>query len=150
MATTADAEVILKLYELRREATMRTARTFLIFEFNPMTAEELFAVTRAPGSEHNGYFRQVISYWEMAASFCLRGAVDNDLFLDTNNEPFFLYAKFSELYQTSTGQPFMPNLTKLIQTHKAAQAKHEAMLKTLAARKAQATRDGSLDPASAA
>ena len=79
MASTADAQVILELYKLRQEEGLRKARNFMGFEFWPKDLEELRAVSRAPGSDKNAYWRQVITYWEMAASLVLRGAVDADL-----------------------------------------------------------------------
>jgi hypothetical protein len=86
MATAADAELVLRLYELRREETLRKARRFLVFDFNPKTLEELRAVTRDTKSQFNPYWRQAMSFWEMAHSMVLRGAVDPDLFLDSNVE----------------------------------------------------------------
>ena len=62
MATAADAELILKLYELRREETLRKARRFMVFEFNPKTLEELRAVSRDTKSENNPCWRQMLSY----------------------------------------------------------------------------------------
>src|SRR5450631_3648884 len=98
MATTSDAEVIMRLYELRREETLRKARRFMIFEFNPKTLEELRAVSRDVKAEENAYWRQTMSYWEMAATFVLRGAVDPDLFLDSNGEGILIYAKFHHFH----------------------------------------------------
>ena len=86
MATAADAELILRLYELRRESRMREARNWVVHEFNPKTLDELLAVQRDFGSEHNQFWRQVISYWEMAAAFVLRGVLDGDLFFDSVGE----------------------------------------------------------------
>ena len=86
MATAADAELILKLYELRQEETLRKARKFMVFEFNPKNLEELRAVSRDTKSEFNPYWRQAMSFWEMAASLVLRGAIDPDLFFDSSGE----------------------------------------------------------------
>ncbi|MEO6911664.1 MAG: hypothetical protein ABI158_12155, partial [Edaphobacter sp.] len=66
MATAADAELVLKLYELRREETLREARQFMIFDFNPKTLEELRAVSRDKSSDKNVFWRQATTYWEMA------------------------------------------------------------------------------------
>ncbi len=96
LATTDDAGLILKLYELRTEATMRRARAWMTAEFFPETIEEFFAVASG-ASEHNTWFRQVTSYWDMAMAFVLHGALNATLFVDCNNEPFFLYAKFLPL-----------------------------------------------------
>src|SRR5271168_5251086 len=110
MATAADAELILKLYEIRREETLRKARRFLVFEFQPTTLDELRAVSRDPKAEQNPSWRQALSYWEMAASLVLRGALDPDLFLDSNNEGILLYAKFHHFHaetEKESGNRFM-------------------------------------------
>ena len=60
-------------------------------------AEEFFAVASNPADPHNAYFRQVITYWEMAAAMVLHGAVSAELFVDSNAEGFFLLAKFSHI-----------------------------------------------------
>jgi hypothetical protein len=139
MATTADAEVVMRLYELRGEETLRKARYFMIFEFKPTTLEELRAVSRDPTAKENAYWRQVISYWEMASSFVLRGAVDPDLFLDSNGEGILLYAKFHHFHaetEKQSGNPFMRQTAALIAKYPAATALHESFLKTFAPPKA--------------
>ena len=93
-ATHQDAEVVIRLYELRREEVMRKARKFMSEEFWPTSASEIVQLAQAFGSEKNAYFRQVTSFWEMAASLVHRGAVDLELFSDWSGEAFFLYAKF--------------------------------------------------------
>jgi hypothetical protein len=139
MATTSDAEVIMRLYELRREETLRQARRFMIFDFNPKTLEELRAVSRDFKAKENTYWRQMMSYWEMAASFVLRGAVDPDLFLDTNGEGILMYAKFHHFHsetEKESGNPFMRNTAALIAKYPAAGAMHEMFLKTFGPAKA--------------
>jgi hypothetical protein len=141
MATTTDAELILKLYELRTEGLLRKARQFMAIEFHPQTLEELLEVTRGFGTEKNAYWRQVTSYWEMAASFVLRGALDPDLFFDSNAEPFFLLAKLHRLreaYQKETGAVLMRQVAMLIEKYPAAAAKYEGMMKGIEARAAAA------------
>jgi hypothetical protein len=139
MATPADAELILRLYELRREEMLRKARRFLVFDFNPKNLEELRAVSRTPTSEHNPAWRQVLSYWEMAAAMVLRGAIDADLFLDSNGEGILLYAKFHHFHEESekeSGNRFMKQTAALIEKYPAAQAMHQAMLKAFGPQKA--------------
>jgi hypothetical protein len=97
-ATHADAEIILRLYDLRREPLMREARRFVTFEFWPTSFEEFGKLSAAGGKEF-AYFRQVSSYWDMAVSFVVRGALDAHLLLDNANEMIFLYAKL---------KPFLP------------------------------------------
>ena len=133
MATAADAELILKLYELRREETMRKARRFMIFEFNPKTLEELRAVSRDTTSESNPCWRQMLSFWEMSASLVLRGALDADLFLDSNAEGILIYAKFHHWHaetEKQSGNPFMGKTALLIAKYPAAKAYYEMFLKS--------------------
>jgi hypothetical protein len=138
MATTADAELILRLYELRREELLRKARRFMVFEFNPKTVEELRVVSRDTKSELNPYWRQAMSYWEMAASFVLRGALDPDLFLDSSVEGILIYAKFHHFHaetEKESGNPFMGQTAALIAKYPAAKARYEAFLKTFGPKK---------------
>jgi hypothetical protein len=95
-ATHADAELILRLYDMRREPVMREARKFMAFDFWPTSFEDLGRISAAAGKEF-AYFRQVTSYWDMAISFVVRGALDPHLFLDNANEMFFVYAKLKPL-----------------------------------------------------
>jgi len=133
MATTSDAEVVMRLYDLRREEALRKGRQFMVFEFQPKTLEELRAVSRDIKAKENAAWRQVLSYWEMAAAFVLRGAVDPDLFLDTNAEGILLYAKFHHFHaetEKESGNLFMRNTAALIAKYPAAKALHGMFLKT--------------------
>jgi len=97
LATPADAEIILKLYQLRTEPVMRQARAWMTGEFWPNTPEEFFKVAQNPSDPHNAFFRQVVTYWEMAAAMVLHGAVSAELFVDCNAEGFFIFAKFAHM-----------------------------------------------------
>jgi hypothetical protein len=132
MANAADAELVLKLYELRQEETLRKARRFMVSEFNPKTVEELRVVSRDTRSEYNPYWRQAMSFWEMAASFVLRGALDADLFLDSSLEGILIYAKFHHFHaetEKQSGNPFMGKTAELIAKYPAATARYEIFLK---------------------
>ena len=117
-ATTSDAELVLKLYDLRREDVMRKARNFIVGDFWPKSAEDVVNLANAWGSEQNAYFRQVISFWEMAASLPLRGAVNSELFADWAGEMFFVYAKMSpilkETREAMDNPGFMANVETFI------------------------------------
>jgi hypothetical protein len=94
MSTAVDsANLILKLYELRREETMRAARNF-VFTFNPKSAQEYMAGVMGP---NGAYIRMVTSYWEMAASFVVNGAIDGAMFDQANGEHVFVFAKFEPI-----------------------------------------------------
>jgi len=137
MAVVADAGVVLELYKIRQEETLRAARKFMAIEFWPKDLEELRAVSRAMGTDKNAYWRQVVSYWEMAASLVLRGAADADLFLDSNGEGIFLYAKFHHWHaetEKQSGNRFMKNTAMLIDQYPVAKASYEGILKSLASR----------------
>jgi hypothetical protein len=143
LASSADAEIILKLYELRTEAEMRKARAWMAGEWWPATAEEFFAVAANPRDPHNAWFRQVTTYWEMAAALVLHGAVSAELFVDCNGEGFFLLAKFAHVLEgIREKQPtFMRKTSEMVERFSAAGARYEAALKSIEARRnAMATR----------
>jgi hypothetical protein len=137
LATPADAEIILKLYELRTEPVMRQARAWMTGEFWPNTAEEFFAVVHNPADPHNAFFRQVTTYWEMGAAMVLHGAVSAELFVDCNAEGFFLLAKYAHiLEQIREKMPtFMNKTSELINRFSAAAARYEAIVKNVEARR---------------
>jgi hypothetical protein len=93
--TAADAELILKMYDLRREAEMRKARAWVLTQFWPNAADDVVKIAGALGTQENAWFRQVSGYWEMVASMADRGVVNPDMFLEPSfsGEMFFLYAK---------------------------------------------------------
>jgi hypothetical protein len=90
-----DAQLILQLYDLRREAEMRKARNWWATEFWPMNADDFVKVAWAPGTQENNWLRQVAGYWGIAASFVIQGALDEDLFLvpGFSGEMFVMFAK---------------------------------------------------------
>ncbi|MEZ2348570.1 hypothetical protein [Terriglobus sp. RCC_193] len=136
MATPADADIVLKLYDLRREEVMRKARNYVGMEFWPANVDE-FREIHKPTNPNNVFWRQVISFYEMIAQLPLHGAVDTELFLATQGEGVFLRAKFAEVSEEATGNTFMPNTKKLIDSSEKAQAQFEAVRKQLLARRAQ-------------
>lgn len=101
------ADLILKLYDLRREAKMREARNW-IFSFNPTSADHYFQTMMDP--EVGGYLRMVTSYWDMAATMVNHGAIDADLFNETAGEHVMVFAKV---------QPFLAELREKFQNPEA-------------------------------
>jgi hypothetical protein len=137
LATPADAEIVIKLYQLRTEALMREARAWITGEFWPTTAEEFFAVSTNPAHPHNAHFRQVITYWEMAAAMVLHGAVSAELFVDCNSEGFFLLGKFAPILDEirARNPGFLTKTSELINRFSAAAQRYEIVLKNLQARR---------------
>ena len=89
-----DVMAILKLYELRRDEQMRAARQWYFTEFAPENVMDIVALYRG-GERESANFRMVVSYWDMAASFVLNGAIDEKTFLDANTEHVFVYVKIA-------------------------------------------------------
>ncbi len=137
LATPADAEIILRLYELRTEAVMRQARAWMTGEFWPETADDFFAVASNPADPHNAWFRQVTTYWEMAAAMVLHGAVSAELFVDCNAEGFFLLAKFSHILDAIREKlpGFLTKTSDLVRKFSAAAARYEIVHKNVEARR---------------
>src|SRR4029453_12330501 len=88
----ASAKHLLKLSELRTEPTLRQARAWFSFEFHPRSAKEVLHVWLGPGHESAPY-RMVASYWDMAATFVVQGAIPAAMFNAANTEHFAIYAK---------------------------------------------------------
>lgn len=105
MSKHADAELILKLYDLRREPVMREARNWFIREFHPQSFADIQAVAMG---EKSAYMRMVVTYWDMACSLVLHGAIDEEMFNDANAEHLAVFCKiqpFIEEVRQSFGNP---------------------------------------------
>ena len=114
MSKYEDANLILKLYDLRRETVMREARNWF-FSFNPTSVQDVIDTMMG---EHSGHLRMVISYWDMACTFVNNGTLDETTFNETNAEHIFVYAKMQPVIQdmrTMFGNPeFLKNLETLV------------------------------------
>ena len=109
MASHQDAEVLMRLYDLRREETMRKARLFVIMQFSAKDQQEnLFKYP--VGSPENALFRQAVTYWEMAASIVNSGALDEKLFFENSSELFVVWEKIKHIVpdmRTAHKNPFL-------------------------------------------
>jgi hypothetical protein len=139
-ANQADAELILRLYELRREPEMRKARDWCNFQFSPQSLEDVQKVAMASGTDENRYLRQVMTYWEMAAALVISGALHRGLFEQTNGEYMNLYSKlkpFLPALRRAYGMPeFMHNLEQLVEGSEHGRSMLARFEKWMAARKA--------------
>jgi hypothetical protein len=95
-ATYDDVNLILRLYEIRREEKLRAARTWFGTNFKFKTMAE-FTAACPPGSEANAYMRQVISYWDMVSSFILAGVLNQELFFQSGGELLFVWTRLEPL-----------------------------------------------------
>lgn len=107
MSKVESADLILKLYDLRREKKMRKARNWF-FTFNPTSADEIMKAMMDP--EVGGYLRMVTSYWDMAAALVNHGAIDADMFGETAGEHIMVFAKF---------EPFLAELREMFESPEA-------------------------------
>ncbi len=109
------AQLILKLFELRREPVLREARIWFIREFHPDTIADVKAVL---ASEHNPKLRMVVGYWDMAASLVTHHAIDREMFLDANGEIIAAFAKIHpllrEIREISAGPGFAKHLESVV------------------------------------
>ena len=114
MSKQAEAGLILKLYELRREETMRRARDWYFRDFNPESMADFMAAMMGPNS---GHLRMVVSYWDMAASLVNNGAISLEFFDDSNGEHIGTFAKIEPILseiRASYGPQYAASLEKLI------------------------------------
>ena len=134
--TATDAQLVLQLYDLRREAELRKARNWWVVTFWPRTADDFIKVVSALGTQENNWLRQAGGYWDLAAALVLHGTIHPDLFLEggSSGEMFFMYAKIQpilkELREKMQSPGLFSNVEKVIMSTKAGRER----LKTITAR----------------
>lgn len=122
--THADAELILKLYDARREPELRKARQWWTATFWPESSDDILKVIRGMGSQENNWLRQVLGYWSMASSFVTNGVLNEDLFFEPScsGEMFFVYAKvepyLAEIREKMQNPLLLANVEKLAKSEK--------------------------------
>lgn len=126
------ADLILRLYDMRRETVMRQARTWWATQYHPTTAAEAVAGVRG---EHGAYFRQVAGYWNMACALVRHGAIDAEVFNDCNQEHIFIFAKV-EPFLAELRKEFGPNLLRHVEAVVRALPHADEMLKNMRVRQA--------------
>ncbi|HUK24308.1 MAG TPA: hypothetical protein VLV49_06995 [Terriglobales bacterium] len=140
-ATASDAQVILNLYDLRRESEMRKARHWWFAKFWPESSDDFMKIIAAMGTEENNWLRQVSGYWSMAAALALRGAVNQELFLEpsVSGEMFFVFAKvqpfLKELREKTQNPLLYGNIETLIKSSKKGREFLKTVERQIAARR---------------
>jgi hypothetical protein len=114
-ATYDDANLLLRLYELRREEKLRQARDWFSKNFHAKTVEE-FQKLCPLGSQENAYFRMVTSYWDMAASFVTNGVLHRDLFVQNSRELLFVWIRISDIIPGWRERMGNPNISRNLET----------------------------------
>jgi hypothetical protein len=127
---TDSATLLLKLYELRTEERLRNARAWFSFEFHPKTAKDVLRVWLGPGHESAPY-RMATTYWDMATSLVVSGAIDAAMFNAANTEHVAFYVKlrpFIHEVRASVGDPrYLVNLEQVVLTVPDAEARMELL-----------------------
>ncbi len=95
-ATYDDVNLILRLYDMRREEKLRAARVWFVTNFKAKTVAEMNALA-APGTEANAYFRQSTSYWDMVASFITSGVLNQELFFQSGRELLLFWLRLKPI-----------------------------------------------------
>jgi DNA-binding transcriptional MerR regulator len=88
--TNEQVNLMLRLYEDRREQRLREAREWYAANFHVKNQEEMMRLC-PPGSQANTYMRMVLGYWEMLASIVNRGLIDEDLFFENSGEQWAVW-----------------------------------------------------------
>ena len=118
--TPSDAELILKLYDLRREPEMRKARSWWFADFWPESADDLMSLALNPKLQENHWMRQVLGYWDMAAMLVVHGTLNEAMFLELSfsGEMFTVFAKIrpflKDMREKMQNQGFLANVEKVI------------------------------------
>lgn len=137
-----EADLILKLYDLRREPVMRKARDWYFAEFHPDSGGDF---GKALLGEHSGHLRMVVSYWNMAAGLVNHGAISSELFNDTNGEHFFVFAKLEPVLDEARsilGPDYAGNLERMIHATPDGKARLDQTRQRIKAIRAQTAAQG--------
>ncbi len=130
------ANLILRLYELRRETVMREARSYVGGKFMPHSADELMALVTA-GNRETGFILQVYGYWDMVAAFVPSGALEEELVYSTCQEMYFQYAKIqpylAEFRKKMDMPEFLISIERLVEGSEAGRGRLESMRRNLQA-----------------
>ena len=118
--TKADADLLLRLYEIRREPEMRKARQWFLHVFQPSDWETL-KKQRMTGTDEDRYIRMVTSYWDMVSALVEQGVLNKQLFFSTNGENVVIWNKvkpwIEEVRREMNRPTYLKNLETLVEEH---------------------------------
>lgn len=122
-ATYDDANLILRLYDMRREEKMRAARAWFVGNFKPKTLEEMNQLC-PPGSDHNAMMRQVLTYWDLVASLITSGVLHQELFFESGRELLVVWIRVEPLVAQARAANSDPSFLRNLETVGKAYAEH--------------------------
>ena len=110
-----NAQLLLQIYDLRREEKLRRARAWVLGNFWAETLEEFNALC-PPGSQENAYYRQATSYWETVALIVNKGMLDEDLYFESTNESLFTWMRVKNVVFEMRAQRKNPLILRNLET----------------------------------
>jgi len=122
-ATYDDVNLILRLYDMRREEKLRAARAWFVTNFKPKNMEDVNKLA-APGSDANAQFRQAVSYWDMVASFITAGVLNEELFFQSHRELLLFWMRMKPIANEARAAFKDSNAWKNLETVADAYAKY--------------------------
>lgn len=114
--THEQVNLMLRLYDTRREPRLREAREWFLANFAPATVEELMRLA-PPTSQENAFMRMVVSYWEMVASIVNRGLIDEDFFFENSGEQWIVWERLKPVVDNWRTMFKNPHMFKNLEEH---------------------------------
>ena len=110
------ADLLLRLYEIRREPKMREAREWFVSKFHPTSPDDAQRI--APfGSQENAYVRMVASYWDMAANMVNRGLINEEFFFETTGEQWLVWERLKNYVPAQRERSKNPHMFGNLERH---------------------------------
>ena len=88
-----DADLVIRFYEMRREAVTREARKAMA-GWMPQSWDDVVALSK-PDHPHNAAFRQLSGYWEMVYGMARHGIAHGEFLMENSGEGMFFYSRFA-------------------------------------------------------
>ncbi|MFZ0213789.1 MAG: hypothetical protein WBE20_00565 [Candidatus Acidiferrales bacterium] len=108
--------LMLQLYEMRREPRLRQARAWFVSNFHPAGPEDVTKIA-PPGSEANASMRMVTSYWEMVANIVSRGLIDEEFFFETSGEQWIVWDRLKPIVGPMRAMMKNPHAWEKLEQH---------------------------------
>ncbi|HKS81573.1 MAG TPA: hypothetical protein VJR23_08700 [Candidatus Acidoferrales bacterium] len=114
--THEQVNLMLRLYDTRREPRLREAREWFLANFAPQNSEELMRIA-PPMTQENAFLRMVVSYWDMVASIVNRGLIDEDFFFENTGEQWLVWERLKPVVEFWRAMFKNPTLFKNLEEH---------------------------------
>jgi hypothetical protein len=114
--THEQVNLMLRLYDTRREPRLREAREWYLAHFHPASADDVMKLA-PPMSQENAFMRMVVSYWEMVASIVNRGLIDEDFFFENTGEQWVVWEQLKPIVEQWRAMFKNPHVFKNLEEH---------------------------------